>query len=356
MEISDTLWTMKITSLKLTNFRKHQSLALEFNKDIVIFVGNNASGKTSILEAISVLCNCKSSWTSKSINLASFASDFFRIEALVDIDDQVNEIVIVWKNSKLKITKNEVDISSRKYNHLLSSNTFSPEYIEYLLNSSTKRKAFLDLHISNLDQSYSKSLSEFKKILKHRNKLLKKLAKRFYESGFIDDKNDELDIWDQKFIELSTKLSTKRSAFCKLISNSDITINYSLSNGENPISSSLTNSRRKDIATGHSNIGAHRDDWEFIAHDINIRNFGSRGEKRMALAKMILNMQDVYKTNKDHYPFLLLDDVSSELDQVNTDKVFEQSFISKQQTFITTTSIELISKDIAQKAQIINFP
>lgn len=111
-------------------------------------------------------------------------------------------------------------------------------------------------------------------------------------------------------------------------------------------------SKKRDIATGYTNIGPHRDDWD-IFNDKDIKKFGSRGEKRLAVGNLIFEIQNIVYKKTANYPVLLLDDISSELDMLNTKKILPKKFLNKQQTFITTIDLKHIPKDIIKDAQLI---
>lgn len=144
----------------------------------------------------------------------------------------------------------------------------------------------------------------------------------------------------------------KRIDLINELSDDDFRIEYVKSNKED-LDVAVEETKKKDIVTGYSNVGPQRDDWEIIVEK-NIKKFGSRGEKRLAIGNLIFRIQDVLKNELGFYPILLLDDIASELDNNNTKKIFGEKHISKQQTFITIVDYKQLPKEIIAKAQLID--
>jgi len=152
---------------------------------------------------------------------------------------------------------------------------------------------------------------------------------------------------------LSEIIQTERLRIIDEMYSDDIHIEYTKSNGDTSLADAIENSKRRDIATGYTNIGPHRDDWQLI-NGKNIRQFGSRGEKRISIGKLVFKTQDVIKNRLDYYPILLLDDIASELDEENTKSIFNKKELDKQQTFITIIDKKDLPKAIIKDAQFID--
>ena len=231
--------------------------------------------------------------------------------------------------------------------------------------SPSERRNFLDSTILKYDYEYETLLKDFKKILRQRNAYLKKLSKLFYEKGVIAINDPQLNFWTQHFSLTSAYILQNRILLTKELSQNEYEVQYKtevqfdrrkLSNIEylsECIEQHLENSKKRDIATGYTNIGPHRDDWD-IFRDKDIRKFGSRGEKRLAIGKLIFQTQEIVFEKTSKYPILLLDDIASELDILNTEKIFERKFLDRQQTFITVIDYNSLPKSLLKDAQLIH--
>lgn len=340
-----------ITNIKLTNFRKFNNFEISVNSDIVILYGNNARGKSTILEAIYLITNGKSPWATSDEfvnNQQQEETRYARIELNTD-----KHAYTFFKNHDRKIFKiDNQNTTPKKFFSSNASTIFNPEQIEILMISPSKRREFLDEAISKIDYEYNDTLTQFRKVLRQRNAYLKKLAKRFYDSGIIARNDPQLNFWTNQFTELAQKIQDKRVDMVNKLSNETFQIKYIKAN-ENDLEESMEESKKRDIVTGCSNIGPQRDDWEIIVEK-NIKKFGSRGEKRLAIGNLIFRIQDVLRTEIGFYPTLLLDDIASELDDSNTGKIFDQKHIKKQQTFITIIDYKELPQEIIKEAQLIN--
>ena len=342
-----------IKKIKLTNFRKFKNLDLDIDKNIVVFYGNNAQGKSSILESIYLITNGKSPWTIETedyVNTEQIEGE--KYTRIMVMDDDTEYSFYKSGNKRLLKINNSNTIPSKFFANTASV-IFSPEQIEILMISSTKRRDFLDEIISTVDYTYIDTLKNFRKVLKQRNAYLKKLAKKFYDSGIIARNDPQLNFWTQQFVDLSKVILEKRQEIVKDMVIDSLHLEYIKSNGSIDLEEAVENAKRRDIATGCTNIGPHRDDWNIIDGK-NIKKFGSRGEKRLAIGKLIFKKQEIIKKILNYYPILLLDDIASELDQKNTEKIFNKEIIDKQQTFIAIINKDDLPKDILDNAQLFN--
>lgn len=341
-----------ITNIKLTNFRKFKSLNLDIQSNIVVLHGNNAKGKSTILEAIYLITNGKSPWaiSDEFINTEQNTNEkFTRIEITND-----GKAYSLYKNAGTKILKiDDQKVSPRKFFDQNASTIFNPEQIEILMISASARRKFLDEIITTVNYEYIETLTLFRKVLRQRNAYLKKLAKKFYDYGIVAVNDVQLNFWTAEFLRLSEIIQTERLHLIEEMHSDDIYMEYTKSNGEIQLADAIENSKRRDIATGYTNIGPHRDDWQLI-NGKNIRQFGSRGEKRISIGKLIFKTQDVIKNRLDYYPTLLLDDIASELDEKNTKSIFNEKELDKQQTFITIINKNDLPKAVIKNAQLID--
>lgn len=352
-----------IEKLTLQNFRKFTNTVFEFNKNMVIFYGHNAQGKSSVLEALYLINTGLSPWasTNEFVNVDQSSQIHTRIESIED-----GKSYVFFKDKDKRILK--IDGNSARPNKFFenrSANIFNPEKIELLMISPSERRAFLDDTILKYDYEYEVLIKDFKKILKQRNAYLKKLSKLFYEKGIIAINDTQLNFWSNHFSLTSAYILKNRILLSKELSSNEYDVKYKsgiqfdkrkISNIEylkECIQQELDRNKKRDIATGYTNVGPHRDDWD-IFEDKDIRKFGSRGEKRLAIGKLIFQTQEIVYKKTSHYPVLLLDDIASELDTLNTKKIFDRKLLDKQQTFITVIDYKSLPKKILNNSQLIH--
>ena len=344
-----------IRRIKLTNFRKFKDFEIDITKDIVVFHGDNAVGKSTLLEAMYILSNGKSPWavSDEYIQTEQDCDDSYcRVE--ITIKEEEEKIYSYYKSSNRRILKiNEKNVPVKKFFEETAATIFNPEKIEILMISPSKRREFLDEIISTLDYEYVETLKQFRKVLKQRNAYLKKLSKQFYEKGIIARNDPQLNFWTKEFLKEAEKIQKMREVLSKRMKTKDLKIEYIKSNNDIALEDALENSKKRDIATGYTNVGPHRDDWELI-NGKNIKKFGSRGEKRLSIGKLIFEVQKIMKKELGYYPILLLDDIASELDKKNTAEIFKPEIVNKQQTFITIIDYKNLPKKVLKNAQLVD--
>lgn len=344
-----------IKKIKLINFRRFESFEINIEKDIIVFHGDNAVGKSTILEAIYVLSNGKSPWATSDEYILTEQSEedkYCRIEITTREDEE--KVYSYYKTPNRRILKiNEKNVPLNRFFAENAATIFNPEKIEILMISPTKRREFLDEILSTLDYEYVEIMKRFRKVLKQRNAYLKKLAKQFYERGIIARNDPQLVFWTREFLKEANRIQAMRKSLSEKLKTKDLKIEYIKSNGEIALEDSLENSTKRDIATGYTNVGPHRDDWQLI-NGKDIKKYGSRGEKRLSIGKLIFETQKIMKRELGYYPILLLDDIASELDEKNTASIFDPKILNKQQTFITIINYKNLPKDVLEKAQLID--
>ncbi len=341
-----------IKRLKLTNFRQFKNLELNITKDIVVIHGKNAIGKSTILEAISLITNGISPWASgdEYINNEQLEDDRY---TRIEMETELNNFSFFKSSAKREFKIDGHNTTPKKFFLNNASSIFNPELIEILMISPSRRRAFLDSVITIIDYEYDTLLKSFNKTLRQRNAYLKKLSKKFYEQGIIARNDPQLNFWTNEFIKLSNIIQNQRLDLVKELSSESFKLLYKPSNRTTPLDESIEDSKKRDIATGYTNIGPHRDDWDLV-NGKDIKKFGSRGEKRLAIGELIFQTQAVIKNHIGEYPTLLLDDIASELDETNTKRIFSAKTLEKQQTFITVIHKEDVPKSILSKAQLID--
>ncbi len=337
---------MIIESIELQNYRNYDELHMEFSPGTNILYGNNAQGKTNILEAIYVCCTTKSHRGSKDREMIHFHEDESHIKLFIRKNDVPHRIDMHLKKNKTKgIAVNGIPI--RKASELFGIVNvvfFSPEDLNLIKNGPSERRKFIDLELCQLNKLYVHSLVSYNRILMQRNKLLKELM-------FKPEYEETLDVWDMQLVQYGKEIIGMRSEFIAQLNEMIHGIHWNLSGKKENLhivydpnaslehlEEELQKSRLQDKKQKTTLVGPHRDDIGFYMGDIDIRKFGSQGQQRTAaLSLKLAEIQLVKKLVRD-YPILLLDDVLSELDGERQNHLL--SAISHIQTMITCTGLE----------------
>ena len=337
---------MKIRSLKLKNYRNYDLLKLDFDGAANIFYGDNAQGKTNILEAVYISGTTKSHRGAKDRELIRFGQDESHIEAIVEkngIDYQLD--MHLKKNSPKGIAINKMPI--RKASELFGIVNFvffSPEDLNIIKNGPSERRRFIDMELSQLDRVYLSNLTNYNRIVNQRNHLLKSM-------GIGGELKDTLEVWDMQLIQYGDKIIERRKEFLdrvneiissihkKLTGNrEEIQVIYEPSNGNLTLEQALQKNRERDIRIKSTSAGPHRDDICFMVGGLDIRRYGSQGQQRTAALSLKLSEIELVKQAAKDTPVLLLDDVLSELDKHRQNYLLDS--INDIQTLITCTGVE----------------
>ena len=341
---------MKIANLNIKNFRNYESLKVDFDDKVNVFIGKNAQGKTNLLESIFYCCIGKSFKSCKDKELIKWNEESAHIKLTCqkkyrDIDIEIN----LNKNQKKSIKINNLPI--KKIGDLIGEINivfFSPQELRLVRESPDERRKFMDIDISQNNKRYFYQLSRYEKILANRNKLLKL-------SQTIEAVKETIDIWDRALIVSAKFLAFERQKFINQIMPYAQKAHSYLSNGkenlylsykcgcnieldenfEKNMDKLLKKNLEKDFKLGYTSIGVHRDDIDIFLNDTEVKNFGSQGQQRtVALALKLAELENMYNINGE-YPILLLDDVFSELDIDRQNRLLK--FVGRTQTFITCT-------------------
>lgn len=337
---------MKIKSLRLKDYRNYDLLKLDFDAAANIFYGDNAQGKTNILEAVYLSGITKSHRGAKDRDLIQFGKEEAHIETVVEkkgIEYQLD--MHLKKNSPKGIAVNKIPI--RKASELFGIVNlvfFSPEDLNIIKNGPSERRRFVDMELSQLDRVYLSDLYNYNRVVNQRNHLLK---------GSKDSGNimDTLDIWDLQLIQYGNKIIERRKEFIKQVNEiissvhkkltgakEDIQLIYEPSNGNLTLEQTLIRNRERDMRIKSTSVGPHRDDICFMSGDLDIRRFGSQGQQRTAALSLKLSEIELVKQAIKDTPVLLLDDVLSELDKHRQNYLLDS--INDIQTLITCTGVE----------------
>ena len=339
---------LKVNSLKLKNFRNYDFLNVEFDGSTNIFYGNNAQGKTNILEAVYLSGTTKSHRGSKDRDMIRFGEDESHIEIVVEKNGISYQIDMhLKKNSPKGIAINKMPI--RKASELFGIVNlvfFSPEDLNIIKNGPAERRRFIDLELSQLDKVYLNNLSNYNRIVNQRNRLLKELS-----FGGKKELSDTLEIWEMQMVQYGERLVARRKEFViqineiiekihqKLTGGKEgLQIIYEPSTGDLPFEQALKRYRDRDLRMKSTTVGPHRDDIGFLTGDMDIRRYGSQGQQRTAALSLKLSEIELVRLATHDTPILLLDDVLSELDKHRQNYLLDS--IHDIQTLITCTGVE----------------
>lgn len=337
---------MIIESVELKNFRNYKSLQMDFDCGTNILYGDNAQGKTNILESLYLSATTKSHKGSKDKELINFDADEAHIKTIINKNDIPYRIDIhLKKNSPKGIAINGIPIKrASELFGILNVVFFSPEDLNLIKNGPAERRRFLDLELCQLDKIYVYNMVNYNKVLNQRNQLLKSL-------DFNASLMDTLDIWDMQLIEYGQKIISRRHEFIDSLNNIVYDIHRNLSGNreelklkylpdisEDRFYDELIRGRDRDRKLKTTSTGPHRDDFSFYIGENDIRRFGSQGQQRTAaLSLKLAEIKLVAKVINDN-PVLLLDDVLSELDANRQNQLLNS--IGDIQTMITCTGLD----------------
>ena len=337
---------MIIESIELKNYRNYDELHMDFSQGTNILYGDNAQGKTNVLEAIYVCATTKSHRGSKDKEIIQFDRDESHIKLNVRKNDIPYRIDMHLKKNKAKgVAVNGVPI--RKASELFGIVNvvfFSPEDLNLIKNGPAERRRFVDMELCQLNKLYVHSLVQYNRIVTQRNKLLKDLA-------FRPDYEETLDIWDMQLVEYGKEIIQYRKDFVEKLGTIIKPIHRNLSGDKESLrilyepdveadafEETLKRGRNQDLKQKTTLTGPHRDDLSFLVNDIDIRRFGSQGQQRTAALSLKLAEIELVENIVHDYPILLLDDVLSELDNNRQNQLL--AGINHIQTVITCTGLE----------------
>ena len=334
---------MYIEKIKLINFRNYLEQEIILNKNINIFYGDNAQGKTNILEAIYICSIGKSYRTNKEKEIINFNKE----NLIVEINYEKKEI-----NNKIKLEINNIKkifysngIKLKKLSEILGNINiviFGPDDINLLKGPAKNRRKLLDIMISQLKPKYIYNLTQYLKILEQRNNYLRQIKYENKEKNIIE-------IWDEKLAEHAEIIFNFRKEFINKINNKINNIHNKITENKENINIeyisnfeekqkyliNLKNNINEDIKKGYTNLGIHRDDFNLFINNKKINIYGSQGQHRSAILSLKITETEIIYEEIDEYPIILLDDFMSELDNKRIKNFLEN--IKNNQIIITCT-------------------
>ena len=337
---------MIIKSIELADYRNYDSLTMQFDKGTNILYGDNAQGKTNILEAIFVAATTKSHRGSKDREIINFDKEEAHIRTYLEKEGVETRVDMHLRKSKSK----GIAIDGQKIKKaadllgLCNVVFFSPEDLGIIKNGPSERRRFVDMELCQLDSFYLYNLNHYNKIINQRNKLLKDM----YMNA---DLKETLIIWDMQLVSFGSKIIERRRLFVDQLNKIIYEIHKKLSGGKEELliryepdveiglfEKNLRLSQNRDIKSKMTSVGPHRDDFSFLVGDVDIRKYGSQGQQRTAALSLKLSEIELVKRIAKDTPVLLLDDVLSELDSNRQNYLLNN--IGDIQTIITCTGLE----------------
>ncbi len=342
---------MYLNCLELKNFRNYHVLNLKLSEQVNIIYGQNAQGKTNLLEAIALLCLGKPIRTKKETDLIRWGAEYCFCRGQFRENDDYTQIEIGIGVKEKRIKVDGQVVKNNSFFGQIPVVIFSPDDLQLIKGAPQQRRDFIDLYLAQIDPKYRFIYYNFYKVLQQRNRLLKQ--------GFIDP--EELETWNEQLIEKGTKVIKYRNSLIFAVKpyiaaaqraisgekeNLDLKYvsfnNQVLSDDEaeikNKFQEELINLKGQELQRGLTMVGPHRDDLKLIINQqIELRNFGSQGQQRTAALALKLGLVEKIKETRGMYPLILLDDVMSEFDDQRKQHLLKL-LINSSQTFLTSTS------------------
>ena len=355
---------MLIKSLELVNFRNYDNLFINFSPKLNIIYGNNAQGKTNILEGIYTLCLTKSHRLYVDNNLIKNGMEFTRLNGIFEnnVLDKNLKLLINEKGKTLEKNNNKI----KKINEYVSESNiiiFYPEDLNLIKGSPLERRRYLNIQLSQLYSDYMVNLNDYNKLLKMRNDLLKKLKSNYIVdlnyfsiiTNYLIDRAINIFNLRKKYFEEINKYSSKIYEQISGYKNFKLiykpNIDLDIENMKEYLLEIFKKKYNDEIKFGTTLIGPHKDDYSFELDNTNLKELGSQGQQRMAILTLKLSEIEIFKNLKNEKPILLLDDVFSELDDIKKNLLLKY-IDDDMQVIITTTDLNNIDKKILENAKL----
>lgn len=358
---------MILRKIKLVNFRNYQNLNINFQKNINIIIGNNAQGKTNILESIYTLALTKSYRTTNDSNLIRMNQEKFIITGEIKEDKVFKKLSLeLYKNNKTAKINDNIITKISNYIGNLYVILSSPDDLQMIKGTPLERRNFLNIEISQLSSNYIKKHNEYNKILKMRNDYLKLI----YTNSLSD--YNYLEVLTNNLIERAVDIYIERNNFINKINENltniyeDITgikelkmvyqPNVEFNNFEKEeiirvLKEKYKKNQQREIVLGMTLYGPHRDDFSFTLEGNDLKIFGSQGQQKLAFIALKFSEIPIFEEKTNTKPIILLDDIFSELDKTRKNKLI-QYINDDYQVIITANDTKDISKKILENANI----
>lgn len=363
---------MYISSIKFKDFRNFKEETITFSPKVNVIIGENAQGKTNLIEGIYITSMGKSFRTVKDKDMIAFGKEYCRIHGEFSDHDTETVDIILGKDGKkaAKIDGHKVEKTSELLSNVVCV-VFSPEDLKIIKEDPAKRRSFIDRELSRISVAYLENIKKYKKALQQRNSLLKNFMGNSDDSSFLA----AIGIWDDILAESGAAVMKKRNSFIYRLSTISGLIHQSITRDretldlvyssnipfekdaavlsiKEKIIEILNKNRKADIERGTTTHGPHRDDMDVYINGVNTRHFGSQGQQRTAALSLKLAEIDIIRTERGYNPILLLDDVLSELDPYRQKYMVET--LKEVQLMITTTELTQEVKNFLSYAKMVH--
>lgn len=354
---------MRLTSLTLEHFRSHARLSVSFaDLHHQVFIGDNASGKTNLIEALSFLSMGRSCLRAQSDDVVQWGEDFFRVRADITQDDGVSSSVeYIWQRLPRRQSAmfvRDVRVPFLQFIGVLPTIVFLPQDLDLFTGSPSARRGFLDALLAQLNPNFAAHRLDYERILKQRNAVLARIAEG-------QSNETELQLWDTQLIQVASRLVELRDETIAFFNRDLLRTLSSLGEEEwkdvrmvhdrkttasdapaieAELKPLLAQSRARDLVLQTTTVGPHRDDWHVEATGRNIALFASRGQQRAALISLLLTSAGLFEEVRHERPVILLDDVLSELDDHHQSALLTS--LSGHQVLITATHPVPMTNDV----------
>jgi DNA replication and repair protein RecF len=353
-----------LRALRLVNFRNYADDTVVLSPGLNVVVGDNAQGKTNLLEAISFTVTGSSPRTPKENEVVRWGEDFVRTEARVILGGSTSErkVAVGYAPGQRKRLSVDGAFAPSLTNYAaggagIRAVTFFPDDIRVVKGAPADRREFLDGLLSSLRPSYAGAAAEYAKVVQQRNQLLRRIR-----DGLSSERT--LATWDRKVVDLGTTVLKGRSAAMgpleshfegslrALYGPEKAAIRYSHSAPPEGYAEALREAHSADIERGTTSVGPHRDDFEVLLGGVNLTTYGSQGQQRLATLALKFAARDYTRTETGEDPILLFDDVMSELDERRREYLAEY-FLESTQAVITTTNLDYFDEEILERARVV---
>lgn len=341
---------MTVKELSFENFRNLENNRIEPSDKVNVIYGENAQGKTNLLEAIWLFCGGHSFRGAKENEMIRFEKNFFRLSMVFEAGEREQSAQLVFGQNRKQIWLNSVERSSSSYlTEVFSSVVFSPEHLTLIKRGPNVRRRFLDAAICQHRVRYASMLAKYNQIINQRNALLKDIYRH-------QELKETLSIWDDSLAVVGAQILKERYDYLKELrepaqryhqgisgDKETLTIEYLSTqktqedNNIDELREKLVDafrlSRHEDYSTGYTSVGPHRDDLDIRINGISARKFGSQGQQRSAVLSLKLSEAELLYRRSGERPVILLDDVLSELDNMRQDFLLNK--VEDYQVFVT---------------------
>ena len=356
--------TSYLRALRLINFRNYADDTVLLGPGLNVVVGDNAQGKTNLLEAISFAVAGSSTRTANDPEVVRWQQNFARIEARVSFDDSPDErkVAIGYApGQKKRLTIDGVPAPSLTTYAAGGAGvrvvTFFPDDIRIVKGAPADRRAFLDALLSSLRPTYARAAAEYAKAVQQRNQLLRRIR-----DGFSSERT--LSTWDRKVVDLGTTVLEGRAAAMEPLASlfgeavsalygpEKAALGYSYSAPLEDYAEALREARGADIERGTTSVGPHRDDFAVLFGGVSMTTYGSQGQQRLATLALKFAAREYLRVETGQDPILLFDDVMSELDERRRGYLTGY-FLGSTQAVITTTNLEYFEEKVLKRARVV---